>query len=95
MTRRRHLPIQVIDCASHRNGITGAPFHVVLFDDADSRKVGIVFDASAHCAVLDVTELARGIIAFGANSYRGDVYEPALRAAIHDFPRTSTKDTMP
>jgi hypothetical protein len=82
MTSRRRLPIRVIASAHHRNGISGAPFHVVLFDDADSRKVGIVFDAPGHCAVLDIAELARGRIAFGVNSYRGDVYEPTLRQAL-------------
>ena len=77
--------IRVIDCARHRNGICGAPFHVVLFKDHGpdgSRKVGIVFDQKSHCAVLDVDKLAAGDIAFGSNSWRGDNYEPALRNAI-------------
>ena len=42
----RRLPLRVIASAHHRNGIAGAPFHVVLFDDADSRKVGLVFGGS-------------------------------------------------
>ena len=33
-----------------------------------------------HCAVLDVAKLAAGDIAFGSNSWRGDQYEPHLRA---------------
>jgi hypothetical protein len=77
--------IRVIDCARHRNGICGAPFHVVLFHDTgdeDTRKVGILFDEPQHCAVLDVDKLALGSIGFGVNSYRGDVFEPALRIAI-------------
>ena len=54
----------IIDTASHRNGTSGAPFHVVLFEDIGdegSRKVGIVFDSSSHVAVLDVELLAEGI----------------------------------
>jgi hypothetical protein len=69
----------------HRNGVGGAPFHTVIFDEAkgahpddQGRKVGIVFEQDGHCAVLDV--------AFGSNSWRGDEYEPHLRDAIkaHD-----------
>ena len=77
--------ITVIAKAYHRNGICGAPFHAIVFDDDGteaSRKLGIVFDQEAHCAVLDITKLANGDIAFGSNSWRGDTYEPALRSAI-------------
>ncbi|MEZ6129169.1 MAG: hypothetical protein R3C59_10845 [Planctomycetaceae bacterium] len=75
----------IIDTAFHRNGISGAPFHVVLFEDIGdeaSRKVGIVFDSLSHVAVLDVDLLAEGIITFGQNSWRGDVFEPELRQHI-------------
>jgi hypothetical protein len=77
--------IRVIDFDRHRNGICGAPFHVVLFEDSgdeNTRKVGILFDEPYHCAVLDVAKLAEGRIAFGVNSYRGDRFEPALRNAV-------------
>jgi hypothetical protein len=69
--------------AFHRNGVMGAPFHVVLFHD-DSPKLGIVFDATHHCAVLDREKLARCDIEFGSNSWRGDVYEDELRDVIRD-----------
>jgi hypothetical protein len=78
-------PITVITKAHHRNGICGAPFHAIVFtddDNEDNPKLGIVFDQEAHCAVLDVMKLANGDIAFGSNSWRGDDYESALRAAI-------------
>jgi hypothetical protein len=79
------MKLNIIAIAHHRNGICGAPFHAVLFDDdgpEGSRKVGIVFDEPHHCAVLDVAKLAAGDIAFGSNSYRGDQYEPHLRDAV-------------
>ncbi len=79
------MKLTIIDIASHRNGICGAPFHVVLFHDCGSegsRKVAIVFDAPDHCAVLDVTKLAAGDIAFGSNSFRGDHFEESIRKAI-------------
>lgn len=69
----------------HRNGIGGAPFHAILFEDGGeegSRKLAVIFDQPDHCAVLDVAKLAAGDIAFGSNSWRGDQYEPALRIAI-------------
>jgi len=89
---RKHLPrvsINIVDWAYHRNGISGAPFHVVLFDDVEdenTRKIGILFGERYHCAVLDVAKLSEGNIAFGFNSYRGDVFEDALRSHLN-FPK--------
>jgi len=90
MKSRRKPPvrIRVLDWAFHRNGICGAPFHVVLFDDVNDEntlKLGILFDAPHHCAVLDVGKLSTGNISFGTNSYRGDFFEAALRSSIR-FP---------
>src|SRR5262249_52361508 len=76
---------RIISIDYHRNGIGGAPFHAILFEDRGedgSRKVAVVFAAPWHTAVLDVDKLAAGDIAFGSNSWRGDVFEPALRKAI-------------
>ena len=81
------MKLKILDTAHHRNGVAGAPFNVVLFKVAreQGRKVAILFDEPAHCAVLDVTMLSAGEIAFGVNSWRGDTYEPELRLAIeHD-----------
>ena len=77
------MKLKIIAIDHHRNGVGGAPFAVVLFKDAREPgvKVGIVFDEPWHCAVLDVALLSAGDIAFGSNSWRGDVYEPALRKA--------------
>ena len=93
---------RIIATDFHRNGISGAPFHVVVFKDhgeESSRKVGIVFDSAYHVAVLDIAKLASGDIAFGSNSWRGDVFELELRAAITErdsgieaFTDASTKD---
>jgi len=65
------MKLKIIETAHHRNGISGAPFDVVLFDDRcnDGRRMmAIVFEADSHCAVLDVAKLAAGDIAFGSNS---------------------------
>ena len=91
MRRRKPPQIRITDWAYHRKGISGAPFHVFLFDDIgdeNTRKVGILFEAPHHCAVFDVTKLSEGGIAFGLNSYRGDMFEESLRAALN-FPKLS------
>jgi hypothetical protein len=78
--------------AYHRNGICGAPFHTILFHDPDvGRMVGIVFDEPYHVAVVNIDKLFLGDIAFGSNSWRGDHYEPMLRAVI----RESSNDAEP
>ena len=77
--------------AYHRNGVCGSPFAVVLFEDSGpeaSRKLAILFDEPGLCAVLDLAKLALGDIAFGSNSWRGDVYETPLRDAIRQSPST-------
>lgn len=84
------MNLKIIDIAHHRNGICGAPFHVVLFDDHynDGRRMmAIVFEQDGHCAVLDVAKLAAGDIKFGSNSHRGDNYQCPLRMAIDGHQR--------
>jgi hypothetical protein len=76
------MKLQIQSFAWHRNGISGAPFHVVLFRDdgaEGSRKVAVMFDAPGHCAVLDIAKLSAGDI---ANTWRGGHHEPTLRRAI-------------
>jgi hypothetical protein len=81
------MKIVPIDIAFHRNGIDGSPFYAVLFRDGESRKLAILFNAEAHCAVLDVEKLHAGDIAFGSNSWRGDQFEQPLRAAVRQHPQ--------
>jgi hypothetical protein len=77
------MKLRIEDIQHHRNGVSGAPFHVVLFRDPDEgRMVGVVFQAEQHVAVFNLDKLAIGNIAFGVNSWRGDHYEPHLRTAI-------------
>jgi hypothetical protein len=79
------MKVTIQKITHHRNGVGGAPFDVFLFKDSESkgrRKLGILFEEPHHCAVLDVAQLAEGDIAFGSNSWRGDDYEPHLRAAL-------------
>lgn len=74
---------KILKKAVHRNGVAGAPFTVVLFEDETegekSTKIAILFREKGHVAVFDKKLLAQGIIEFGKNSWRGDRYEDALR----------------
>ncbi len=77
------MQLHIENVQYHRNGICGAPFHVLLFRDPDEgRMLGIVFGQEHHVAVFNLDKLALGNITFGVNSWRGDRYEPSLRTAI-------------
>lgn len=79
------------DIAHHRNGGGGASFWVVRFIDGAHRlMLAVVFDAPHHVAVFESASLAAGDIEFGSNSWRGDGYEPHLRAAIRTYAAAMT-----
>jgi hypothetical protein len=81
--------IEVTDIAFHRNGIDGAPFYPILFQEKDEgHMLAILFDKPHHCAVLNIDKLAQGDIKFGSNSYRGDLYERLLRPNIVKYSLT-------
>ena len=74
----------------HRNGITGAGFHAVLFEGQHNGEslgefVATVFTRPGNVAVLRVPDLLdpKAGVMFGKNSWRGDTFEPELRAAIN------------
>lgn len=83
------VKIKVSQVAYHRNGVSGAGFHVVSFVDLTwgtknaTNMIATVFGQGGHVAVLDVDGLAD--VSFGVNSHRGDIYEGVLRHAIADF----------
>lgn len=70
--------------ASHRNGVSGVPFHVVAFEDAGGRSmVGMAFGHDRMAVgILDRDLLAAGDIAFGSNSWRYESYGPEIRALV-------------
>lgn len=78
------MNIQIQEVASHRNGCFGAPFHVVRFTCEGELLLGFVFGAAEHVAVIDPAK-ALETVAFAENSWRGDYYEDALRAAIASY----------
>ncbi len=77
------MKLTITQIKFHRNGITGEPFHAVLFaDPAEGEMLSIVFDAKAHVAVFNLERLASGDIGLKCNCWRGDLYEPYLRKAL-------------
>jgi hypothetical protein len=72
-------PITVEAKDHHRNGVTGEPFNVYIFNDPENgRMVGIDF-GGARFAVLNIEQLAKGDIAFMSNSWKGECYAPFVR----------------
>lgn len=85
------MKLTIHQIAHHRNGIAGAPFHVLLFRDPEAGPMlGIVFAEEGQVAVLQLDRLTAGDIAFGSNSWRGDVYEPEFRRAINSVDRSAS-----
>ena len=82
------MKLKITKLDYHRNGVAGNGFHVVLFkwrdgDGVRRQMVATVFSEPGSLAVLDIGETAAGNIDFAmGNSWRGDDFEPELRAAI-------------
>lgn len=81
------MKVKIKSASYHRNGICGVGFHAILFDSGeDANMVASLFDEPGYCAVYSVDELAKGNILFArGNSWRGDVYEAALRPALEEY----------
>lgn len=93
------LTAHVEKVARHRNGVSGEAFYVVLFREGGRNFVGTIFEGSVpadegdepkepcdpRVALLDRDLLAQGVIEMGENSWRGDQYEPLLRAAVRQW----------
>jgi len=76
---------KVIKSDWHRNGVGGEPFHVAIVEEDDgSKKLVVLFGERYYTAVFDLDLLARGVIEFGENSWRGDDYDDRLRDEIID-----------
>lgn len=82
--------LELVSLAYHRNGISGEPFHVVIFKRDGRPMVGVQFLQSQMCtAVFDIEKLSEGNIGFAAgNSWRGDAYSDV----IYEWVRADKKD---
>lgn len=86
------MTIEVESIAFHRNGVSGEGFHVVTFFDVDRPMVGVVFESKGSVAVFERDLLGQGQIAFGINSWRGDLYERELRTVIQEWEGSGRSD---
>jgi hypothetical protein len=87
------MKITPISVAHHRNGVSGEPFHCVIFDKTDgdgtTRMLAVRFAddegegfQNPRIAVFDVALLYESDIEFGSNSFRGDHFVDAIDKAI-------------
>jgi hypothetical protein len=76
--------LQIVDSDFHRNGIAGIGFHVALVDDPNDgdTKLVVMFPGEGHTAVLSLNKLMDVDISFGSISFRGDMYDEALRPEL-------------
>lgn len=91
---KNDLKVKLEKMDYHRNGVCGAPFYVVLFDDLTNKckMVATVFTSSFEkntnpaCAVYDIAQLCEGNIEFAnGNSWRGDHYFWALKPQMEAY----------
>lgn len=78
--------LTIVDSASHRNGVGGNPFRVAVVKDGNDHdhKLVIMFEDQYSTAVLSLDQLfSNQTIAFGENSYRGDLFDDALRDKLY------------
>ena len=79
--------IKIRKMARHRNGISGEPFHVLLFSSKEiSNGIAIIFKEASGLnpmvAILDLDKAATGDIAFGSNSWHGDEFSDQIRLTL-------------
>jgi hypothetical protein len=79
------MKLEIQSIAHHSSSTNGAPFDIVEFYNDDIRRIGILFEAEGHCAILEDTKIFEGDFAFDSNSYRGELIEPHLRKAVAEF----------
>lgn len=74
------MKLKLLSFSHHRNGVCAAPFCTGLFTDEDGETKMFVDFGGDRFAVLQVDKLAKGDIAFGSNSWRGDHYADKIRS---------------
>lgn len=81
------LKIKIVSASYHRNGVCGAGFYAIIFDEAtEGRMIASLFDERGYCAVYTIDGLSKGNIAFAqGNSWRGDHFEDVLRPLLKKY----------
>jgi len=79
---RTDQKLEVLAVDHHRNGIDGLPFKVAIVYDSfyGDRKLVVMFEEKNATAVFSLDKLvAEADVKSISNSWRGDVYDEALR----------------
>jgi len=81
------LNIKIKKASWHRNGVCGEGFYAIIFEEKkEGLMIASLFDEPGCCAVYSILKLQEENIEFAmGNSWRGDVYEDALRPALKKF----------
>jgi hypothetical protein len=97
------MKIKPIKVAYHRNGVSGEPFHCVIFDKEEggetTRMLAVRFPddegkgyQNPRIAIFDVALLYESVIEFGENSFRGDYFVDGIDQAIKAHYEETTHD---
>jgi hypothetical protein len=75
------MKLKIQQIAHYRNGVSGAPFHVIVFTDGvlPTRILATVFPQPGAVSILCLDLIVECCV---VACRRGEDYEPALRAAI-------------
>jgi hypothetical protein len=58
----REVNIEIVSASFHRNGVGGAGFYAIVFNDKENgRMVASLFDEAGYCAVYKIDLLAEGM----------------------------------
>lgn len=86
--------MKIITADYHRNGVGGEPFYVAIVETKGPEwpKRCLVHRAQGEgrCFVLDLDKAAAGDIAFGSNSWRGDVFAARFDPALDKYIRETS-----
>jgi hypothetical protein len=90
---RTDQKLEVLAVDYHRNGIDGLPFKVAIVYDSfyGDKKLVVMFEEKNATAVFSLDKLIAEVdIKSISNSWRGDIYDEALRKEL--WPKESEKN---
>jgi hypothetical protein len=92
------MAIEIRDVAYHRNGISGLPFWVVLFNDTDAgmfNQVATIDEDGKDCRVINagLVVTAGEIGNRHMNTWRGDYYLQKIKEAMQEHKNNDLWDT--
>lgn len=92
------MAIEIREVAYHRNGVSGLPFWVVLFNDTDEgmfNQLATIDEDGKDCRVINMGIAMFGRIGqdVGMNTWRGDYYLQKIKEAMQEHKNNDLWDT--